>query len=88
MVGKKGCFANFMFYFLMTYFSAAALVEWFKLSLTFLRVLYSVAVTQLGYSQDVYRTVVGERRVGCIASAFATFGESLQIVSTQSKWHH
>lgn len=76
-----------MFYFLMTYFSAAALVEWFKLSLTFLRVLYSVAVTQLGESQDVYMTVVGEGG-GYIASAFATFGESLQIVSTQNKWHH
>lgn len=42
---EKMCFANFMFYFLMTYFSAAALVKWLKLNLTFLRVLYSVTVT-------------------------------------------
>ena len=35
---KKGCFVTFMFYFLMAYF-AAALVEWFKLNLTFLSLL-------------------------------------------------
>lgn len=73
----------------MAYF-AAALVEWFKLNLTFLSLLLcdsdSAGLEPRCLPDWGWGLGWGGRCAS--ASAFPAFAESLQIVGTQNKWHH
>ena len=72
----------------MAYF-AAALVEWFKLNLTFLSfLLWQWLSWDRAKMFTWLRLGVGVGGRCATASAFAAFAESLQIVGTQNKWHH